>query len=490
MSEKAPDQNAPQEDPKSEALAEVPDLAAEPPEGPAPESEPPAGPRSEAEPPVKAEADPPKLLSEQEIASMAATSRLRPFGPRKAEQAALEETDGLEGAIAPPSLSPTVHNEASSVASLDLQPPGGAPPKSGNALARGAAAAFSGLVRLWKKIPPIEDIFDMLLAAMGFQRKPASMLRRAQALAAKGRHAEAIKWFRDILYLRPLTIAAYDGLGRVYFRMGLVEEANREFTIADSLERLVNNRDDLDAACSLAKALMDRKQAKMAVSLLEPVLIAHFYAPNNSDLLKRMGLLYADLRATKKLHQVYEAGVVQHPDDHEFFILKGNLEVKLGRVAEGERLIRWGRLMGRLKENPSDVNANMAFGEMCLKEGKTAEGLDYLRMAATLSPENTGIRWRLFNLYQKAGNYDEALRYFLEVVAIDPDNEELKYKLADFYRKNRHYDQALDIYKSLADKHPRDPRPRSVMSNLLGELGQFDESQSLKTLADTLAIGL
>jgi tetratricopeptide (TPR) repeat protein len=388
-------------------------------------------------------------------------------------------------------LGATIHSGTDSVAALDLTPPGQSTANlGGNAVARGLSKTWAKLSSLWKRIPPLEDIFDSLLAAMGFQRKPASMLRRAQTLSAKGRYAESIKWFRDILYLRPLTIAAYDGLGRVYFRMGLVEEANREFTIADSLERLVNNRDDLDAACSLAKALLERKQAKMAVSLLEPVLVAHFYSPNNGDLLKRMGLLYGELRATKKLHQVYEAGLVQHPEDHEFYLLKGNLEVKLGRVAEGERLLRWGRLMGRLQDNPNDLNANMAFGELCLKENKTTQGLDYLRNAATLAPDNSGIRWRLFNLYQKQGNYPEALRFFQEVVAIEPDNEELKYKLSDFYRKNRYYDESLEILRQLAAKHPRDPRPRSVMSSVLSETGQLEEAQNLKTLAETLAIGL
>jgi tetratricopeptide (TPR) repeat protein len=316
------------------------------------------------------------------------------------------------------------------------------------------------------------------------------MLRRAQVLAAKGRHADAIKWYRDILYLRPLTIAAYDGLGRVYFRMGLTEEATREFTIADSLERLVNNRDDLDAACALAKALLEKKQAKMAASLLEPVLIAHFYTPNNSNLLKRMGQVYAELRATKKMHQLYEAGLEQYPDEHEFYILKGNLDVKLGKVAAGEKLIRFGRLMGRLKENPGDINANMAMGELCLKENRLEDGLSYLREAANLSPENSGIRWRLFNLYQKQGQYEEALHYFLEVLAIEPENEDLKYKLADFYRKNHHYEQALDIYRNLADKHPREPKPRYLMAGLHTDMGQFEESQINKTLADTLAIGI
>jgi tetratricopeptide (TPR) repeat protein len=389
----------------------------------------------------------------------------------------------------------TVHSGADGIADLALSPPGPAEGQEAaaaksNAVARALSAFFSNLFGLFKRIPPIEDIFDMALAGLGFQRRPESMLRRAHSLAAKGRHADAIKWYRDILYLRPLTISAYDGLGRLYFRMGLTEEANREFTIADSLERLVNNRDDLEAACSLAEALIERKQAKMASSLLEPVLIAHFYAPNNQHLLKSMGLVYAELRATKKMYQVYEAGLLQHPDDHEFYILKGNLEVKLGHIAAGEKLIRWGRLQGRLKENPQDVNANMAMGELCIKENKTEDGLAHLREAARLSPENSGIRWRLFNLYQKQNDYAEALRYFQEVIAIEPDNEELRYKLAEFYRRNRHFEESFHIYKTLTGKHPRDPRPQRLMAQVLKEMGDLESSEKAESLARTLAIGL
>ncbi|MDR2339533.1 MAG: tetratricopeptide repeat protein [Deltaproteobacteria bacterium] len=450
----------------------------------------------------------------EETPAMAATSTLKPFSERAREKAEAKAAEAMADAVkegakegakeavkesiqeasagVPPDIGPTIHSGSDSVGDLELTPPGAADaaPAGGNAFTRAAGAFFAGIAKLWKRIPPLEDIFDMLLAGLGFQRKPSSMLRRAQSLAAKGRYADAIKWYRDILYLRPLTISAYDGLGRVYFRMGLTEEANREFTIADSLERLVNNRDDLEAASSLAKAMVSRKQAKMAASLLEPVLIAHFYSPNNANLLKGMGEVYAELRATKKLSQVYEAGLAQHPDDHEFYILKGNLDVKMGRVAQGEKLIRWGKLMGRLKDNPQDLNANMAIGELSIKDGKTDEGLGYLRTAAALAPENSGIRWRLFNLYQKQGNYAEALRYFQEVLAIEPENEELQYKLGDFYRRNRHYEEAFQIYKTLTLKHPRDPRPMGLLATVLGDLGQSDESAKAQELANTLAIGL
>ena len=354
----------------------------------------------------------------------------------------------------------------------------------------GLTAFFAWLWSKIRSIPPLDDLFDRLLFSMGLQRKPSSMLRRANTLAHKGRLVEAVKWYRDLLTLRPLAVAAYDGLGRAYFRMGLTEEANREFTIADNLERILHNRDDIEAAATLADAFLERKQAKISVSMIEPVLIAHFYTPGNNELLKAMGRVYTELRANKKMYQVYQAGLAQYPDDYEFHILKGNAEVKLGNVAEGERLVRWGRLMKKLKENPRDPNAKMAMGEIFIKEQKIDEGLKCLREAATQLPENTGIRWRLFNLYQKQGNYEESLKYFLEVVTLEPDNEELQYRLADFYRRNKHREEALEIYRAMADKHPREPKPHAILGDLLMEMGNFEEGQKMKDLAYTLECGL
>ncbi|MDR1043934.1 MAG: tetratricopeptide repeat protein [Candidatus Adiutrix sp.] len=354
----------------------------------------------------------------------------------------------------------------------------------------GLSSVFTWFCSKIRSIPPIDDIFDRLLFSFGLQRNPNGMLRRANALAHKGRLAEAVKWYRDHLALRPLSVGAYDGLGRVYFRMGLSEEANREFTIADSLERILHNRDDIDAAAALAESFLERKQAKISVSLIEPVLIAHFFTPGNSDLLKAMGRVYAELRANKKMYQVYQEGLAQYPEDYEFHILKGQAEIRLGNVAEGERLVRWGGLMKKLKENPRDANAKMAMGEIYIKEQKIDEGLKRLREAAALLPENTGIRWRLFNLCQKQGNCDEASKYLLEIVALEPDNEDLQYRLADFYRRNKHREEALDIYRDLVDRHPREPRPHALLGDLLVEMGSFDEGQRLKERAQVLEYGL
>lgn len=414
--------------------------------------------------------------------------------PAAAKPAPAPPRSGSKKTSAPPPPAPASDfpEDALGAAGPAVSVPGPTPEKSG-----GPMVIFVTLSTFWHwfwskftAIPPLDDIFDRLLMGLGLQRKPGSMLRRANALAQKGRLVEAVRFYRDLLTLRPLAVAGYDGLGRAYFRMGLSEEANREFGIAESLERLLHNRDDLEAAASLALGFLERKQAKIAVSMIEPVLIAHFYSPGNRDLLKAMGRVYTELRANKKTYQIYSAGLAQHPDDYEFHISKGEAEVRAGNLAEGERLIHWGQVMKRLRENPRDAKAKMAMGEMYLKEQKTEEGLKALREAAIIQPDNVGLRWRLFNLYQKQGNYDESLKYFLEVMALEPDNEDLQYRLADFYRRNNHRDEALVICRTLTSQHPREPRPHALLGEILVEMGSFEEGQKMKELAQTLECGL
>jgi len=140
--------------------------------------------------------------------------------------------------------------------------------------------------------------------------------------------------------------------------------------------------------------------------------------------------------------------------------------------------------------SPDNANLRMTIGEICFKKNKNEDGLKYLCEAAALSPENTGLRWRLYNLYMKQDKIDEALKYFLEIVALDPDNDDLQYRLADFYRKHQRKENALTIYKALAQKYPREPKPHIMWGELLFEMGQMEEGQKLKDLAKLLSYGL
>ena len=313
------------------------------------------------------------------------------------------------------------------------------------------------LIWLWKQfkaIPPLDDVFDQFIFSMGMQRKAPSMLRRAGNLVMQGRLNEAVKWYRDILALRPLTVEAYDGLGRSYYRLGRIEESNLEFTIAENLERLLHNRDDLEAAAALALAFLDRRQAKIAVSLVEPVLISHFYAPTNSELLKAMGRVYQEMRSHRKLYQVYAAGLAQHPDDNEYYTLKGEAEQKLGNIVEGERLMNWGRLLKRVKDNPGDAEAKRTMGEIRFKERKIAEGLRFLREASAAAPDNADLRLSLAGLCFKERKVEEGLMFLRETAAAAPDNVDLRLHLSEICFKERRLDEGLQFMREAAAAAP------------------------------------
>jgi len=320
-------------------------------------------------------------------------------------------------------------------------------------LAAGFGFLKTSFVWLWKQfkaIPPMDDIFDRVIFSMGMQRKPGSMLRRAGNLLLQGRSNEAVKWYRDILSLRPLTVEAYDGLGRAYHRLGLIEESDREFTIAENMERLLHNRDDLEAAAALAQAFLDRRQAKIAVSMVEPILISHFYTPTNSELLKTMGRVYQELRSNRKLYQVYAAGLAQHPEDYEYYILKSDAEQKLGRNSEGERLMRWGRLMKNLKDNPEDAATRLTMAEICLKERKSAEALAFLREAADVSPGNAGLRKTIAEMCFKARKVNEGLDFLREAAAVAPQDVPLRMTMCEMCFKERKVDEGLAFLREAA----------------------------------------
>ena len=415
-------------------------------------------------------------------------SKFRPG--QRAARASANKTSPAEKGL-PEGLAADFPEEALDIGSAPgLAPLSPAPEAGGEGEKSRPRQAWDWFCKFLKSIPPIDDIFDNILRMLGLRRQPEGLLRRAASLSHRGRLAEAVRYFREYQTLRPLAAVGYDGLGRVYFRMGLSEEANREFIIADSMDRILHNRDDLDAAAALAEAFLERKQTKIAISLIEPVLIAHFYSRGNAALLKAMGKVYAELRANKKMYQVFEAGLKQYPRDYEFYIFKGQADLRLGNSAEGERLTQWGQLMKKLKENPRDANAKMAMGEIFIKEERMEEGLQQLREAAAIQPENSGVRWRLFRLYQKVGHFDEAEKYILEIVDLEPENEEVKYRLADFYRRNKHSEQAVESYKKIIDHTPRDPKPYALLGETLSDMGSFEEGQKMKDMAATLEAGL
>lgn len=130
---------------------------------------------------------------------------------------------------------------------------------------------WSKLRAWWRNPPTLSDIYVWFLALFGLRLKPEQLLRRAHSLAIREKWGEAVAAYQQVIVFRPLNTVAYDSLGQVYRHLGLTEKAEVEFTIANSLVALIADRNNLEAAAQLVKAMVVRGQPKEVISLVEPV---------------------------------------------------------------------------------------------------------------------------------------------------------------------------------------------------------------------------
>ena len=295
-------------------------------------------------------------------------------------------------------------------------------------------------------------IFSRLIALLKFGASPDNLVRKGTAMAKKENYLGAAEQFKKALELDPLYISAYDGLGKAFFRLGFREEAEREFTIADGLERLQEDRNDLDAGVRLGWALVGKSMYKQANMLLDPLLKE---SPYNPHLLKIIGLSHKGLGQDKKAREVFRVGLDRWPKDTDFYQHLGSLEIKSGNKAEGEKLINIARLMAKIDAEPHDASA----------------------------------RYEMARVIYSRKKFNEAAEFMRQAVALEKDNADYWYFLGDCYHRAGLQPAAADAVKEATKLAPSDPKPHKLLAQIYQYMGKFEESKSVKQIASVLEGG-
>ena len=299
---------------------------------------------------------------------------------------------------------------------------------------------------------PSMGLIDRLISLFSFSVSPENLVRKGRSLAAKGEYMAAVEQFKKALAEDPLYIPAYDGLGKAYFRLDFRKEADREFAIADGLERLRIEPDDVEAAVKMGRAMMDKGLHRLAVGYLDPLAKKH---PRNPDLLKTAGLLHRGMSNDKRALELLRAGVKLMPRDPEFYLYLGVLETKVGNKEDGERLTNISRLMGRIQSDPMDAVGRYELGRHFYDRELYSDAAEYLRQALGLDRVKLDYWLFLGECYQKAGLYPAA----------------------------------MDAYKQASKYHPSDPRPHKSMAQVNQFMGKFEEARTSKQAASILEAG-
>jgi len=295
-------------------------------------------------------------------------------------------------------------------------------------------------------------ILRWLFTFFGLGTSPEALTKKAAGLAGKGDAMAAIEAYKQALSKDPLYVPAYDGLGKMYFRMGFREEAEREFAIADGLESLSKNPEDLEAGLKLGRAMMTKGLMALAVKYLDPLVQKH---PRHPELVKLLASCYKSLENYQRARELFRTGLEIRPNDADFYLQLGALEIKAGNQEEGERLTNTARLLARAASDPNDAASRRKLGELFYSQNK----------------------------------FKEAAEFFREAVKIESQDHETWVFLGRTYWQQGLNPAAVDALNQAVRLAPDDPRPHKLLGEVLHQMGRFSEGRTAKELAGVIEGG-
>ena len=270
---------------------------------------------------------------------------------------------------------------------------------------------------------------------------PQAHFAIAQAAAAAGDDAEALKEVRRAAELRPdwETAAVFEA--QILQKRSTAEAAKR---LGQFVERNPNSR---EARLNYARALVLDKRFPEARKQFEAVLAA---SPGNTDVVYAVGLLAFQLKdyAMAEENMKRLLGTSYRDPDGARFVL--------GQIAEEQkqwpRAIQW---YEQIKEGEHALAARLRTANAIAKQGKLDAAREFLRKVSEDNPEQQ-VQFTVTEaqLLRDANRHDDAFKLLGEALKGDPDQPELLYDYALTAEKLERFDLLEQNLRKLIEVRP------------------------------------
>lgn len=356
--------------------------------------------------------------------------------------------------------------------------------------------------------------FKLWLWSLLTGSKFKATLLEGERLIKEGRNVEALEVFRAVVKDRPTLPDGYHGLSRAYQAMGLRLEAGREATIADSLELLQHNPDDIEARLDLAEAFFDKDMFGWAASHIEHALKQKAV---KNEVLLLASRIYRANRNYEKAAAVLRKALTREPMNGELheklaFTLRSanhtTEAVKAATIAKslktvqanpgdaalldqavrqlfssGQKNMAHALVEDAVQANPGNAGIQRLYGEMQVAKRKPNEAVIALRKAVALDPSDMRAHRLLGGLYQNLGEMDKAHRH----LKISQSMEEAK-KAGDplaaelatiqVLLESAQIEQAKERTQAMVHHYPEDWRAPFALGLCLQEEEKYQEALS------------
>jgi len=270
-----------------------------------------------------------------------------------------------------------------------------------------------------------EGEFDRLAAVAAQAPNSAdAQYRWGEALAQRGRLAEAAQALGRTVELYPTRREAHNNLGVVLAQMGDNEGAVKRF------------------------------QAALAIK------------PHDAEALTNWGHVLASQGKYDEAAEKYTQALNADPG---FDLARDNL------VAIQERKSLAGKSPTASTDPVRDLNRR---AQVMMQQGNTSEAMKLLQEALATAPQDVDTLTNLGNVYADSGNAVTAKEYFLAAIAVDPAALSPRFNLATLLAVGGEFAQAEEHLRAALGASPQFLEARVTLGLVLRDQGKWEEAKA------------
>jgi putative PEP-CTERM system TPR-repeat lipoprotein len=282
-----------------------------------------------------------------------------------------------------------------------------------------------------------------------------------------GASAVAIEDLSKYVAKFPKAARAYELLGAAYLRQHQAAQASEAYR-----KRVALAPDDPRGQYLLATSLRAEGKTQEARRLLEDILTK---APSAVDPLGQLVLMdFAEKKPDAALERV-KRQIQKAPDTAALYFVLGGVYQRRGELDLAAQAHK-----KALSLDPNGFGSYKDLAQICIAQGKTADGLAMLAKARELRPKDATIPILTGMVQQQQGDFAKAQASYEEAWQLDPKSAVAANNLAWILaHKTGDQEKALALAQEAKELAPEDPSVSDTLGWILYQRGIYQRAATL-----------
>ena len=327
-----------------------------------------------------------------------------------------------------------------------------------------------------------------------------NLAKEAYRLIGIRKYRDAGEKLDELLKLDPENTYGLVGMGDVLFKTRKYEEAIYYYKLC--LEKDPANKFSLMGLMNSYREINDLDKVIAAAEEFSHI------AMQDASILSRVADAHRKLKNFKESEVFYRSALQLNPEDQYVLVGLGHL---FFAEQQFETAINW--WMKVLKKQPGNIKILTEIGNAYRKMKHFDEALDFYAQALHEDSRNFFALYGMAETYRASHDFVNAVKYWEKILKNDPDNKLIINRYADSLRGMGEYDKALEcfdrviemdddyyalmgkasslrstgradkaieIYETLRNKFPSDPKPVLELAEIL--IDQNQDSSGIEVL--------